>query len=116
MSVLYQLLWKFCGYLYLGFAALLPKHHLPHAIIQILYSLRRRNQFPSNFCVCSYIFCNVDMLPAFYHSSSSTSTIETVYKIYVGIFVICRNVNHFDYDHTATKHSYTRLASVQAGI
>jgi len=33
LSVLHQLSWKFCSYLYLVFIGLLPEHHILHPIV-----------------------------------------------------------------------------------
>jgi hypothetical protein len=56
VPLLYQSSWKFCGHVYLGFAALLPEHHLLHTVVHILHWLVGRKQSPSKFCVCIQTF------------------------------------------------------------
>jgi hypothetical protein len=48
-------------YLYLGFAAPLPEHHLLHVlIVYVLHSLMGRNQSPLKFSVRPEIFCDME--------------------------------------------------------
>lgn len=45
----------------IGFAVLLPQCRLIHTLtLYVLHSLVGRNQFPSNFCVQSKIFCSME--------------------------------------------------------
>ena len=58
--VLHQSFWKFCVHLYLGFAALHPELHLPHAVaVHGLHSLVGRNQSPSEFFRQFHMFYDV---------------------------------------------------------
>jgi hypothetical protein len=52
VSVLHQSSGKFSLFLYLGFIALLPEHHLLHTIVfHVTHSFVGRNQSSSKFCV-----------------------------------------------------------------
>jgi hypothetical protein len=61
VSVLHQSSGKFCVYLYLGFAALLPEYHLHAFVVHVLHSLVGRNQSLSKFYVRSQMFCDVEL-------------------------------------------------------
>jgi hypothetical protein len=119
VSVVHQSSWKFSMYLY--FIALLPEHHLHHAIIvHIQHLLMGRNKSSSEFCAHSQMFCNLEfvkwiLLLVLHHSSPTISIAETIYRMHVGIFFICKIVRHFNCRHTATQHSHSSLDSVQEG-
>lgn len=60
LFVLHQSFLKFCVHLYLGFAALHPDDHLPHAVaVHGLHSVVGRNQSPSEFCTRFHMFYDV---------------------------------------------------------
>jgi hypothetical protein len=115
VTVLYQLSWKFFVCLYLGFAALQPEHRLPTPSFCI------RSWEGSSLPQSSvYVFKGFAMwnsarwilLPVFRHSSPTVSIAESVHKMHVNVFSICKHGRHFDYDCTATQLSHTSLDKV----
>lgn len=96
MSVLHQSC-NFCIYLYLGFVVLLREHYL-RAVFFLSSSFARWNKqvflkIPCNFsyfAMWNSAMCL--MLLLFQLSSSTISTAETVYEVYVGRFFICKSI------------------------
>jgi hypothetical protein len=74
----------------------------------------------TRLCVHSRMFCSVEFcevyttLLVFQYNSPTISIAETIYRMHVGVFFICKCI--FGYDHAAVQHSHTSLDGVQAGI
>jgi len=109
VSVLYQSLWKFSVSLYIGFVTLCLDYYLLHAIVHVLQLLVGTKQSATEFCawcqMCS-MWSTVIWVTVlvFQNSNPAISIAETVYKIHVSIFFICKCVQHSDYP-TVLQHS-----------
>lgn len=117
LCLLHQSLWKICVYFYLGFVALLPKHHL------CLHSALAHGNGPI-FLKVSCTFSNVlqcVILQSGYCCRCFTTTALSFplqnphMKCMSAYSSFLKCVMNFNYNYTATQHSYTSLDSVQAG-
>jgi len=100
VCVLYQLFWKCCVSLYMGFIALHLEHYVLHAIVvHVLQLLVGTNQSASEFCAWCQMFYDVEYCdvgngtgipkqqPHYFHCRNCTKCMSA-YSSFVNVFSI----------------------------
>jgi hypothetical protein len=118
LSVQYKFPWKFCLNLYVGFAALHRKYSLLNAVVaHSLHSLVRRDLLPQFVYIYSGTYFGVEFYDlisslAFHCSSRVISVAETLYKMHIGVFLICVQGISNNISANRTQSNQLRIATV----